>query len=272
MKRILSLIIIVFLCCNSFAQSSKHQLPLSINQNRISLGNSTVQINQDGFPKYIHSFEQLLYEPIHFHYFTSPKTQEKLIPDTLGFKSSNKRKIQWKGSSSSDHLSQEVEAKIFKNGLMKFQIRVSILKDLKLSNITFHIPIIKPTAQYLYGLNEKSYLRPDTVKWHLKNLSTIKPNVWIGNDHSGLYIRFNTSIADRAVNGWTKNKDSKLQINIKGSSMLCEYSTGSMDLKAGNVLQFDFNLFIDPFMDIKELSDISKLFNYYQKIDLNSKK
>ena len=272
MKKSLYLLSIAFISLKAFGQDGKHILIL--NKHQITFGSSKIEINNDGFPKYIFSSDQLLYEPIHFHYFTSSKTQEKLVSDSILVNSSTGDHVGWSGISHSDNIKQGIEVMMSANGLIKFKVKLTALKNMKFSNIAFHIPFNKSTAKYLYGLSEKNYLRPDTVRWRWDSLPKIKPSVWIGNANGGLYLSLNArkyNSAPAIQNGWAITNRGQLQINIKGSSMLYEYSTGDLVLKEGDMLLFDFNLIIDPAPSFEKLPDIASRFRNYQKLDFKNK-
>ncbi|RZL26939.1 MAG: hypothetical protein EOO96_22355 [Pedobacter sp.] len=238
--------------------SSAQQKGISIADKIISISGRKLEINADGFPKQIQSFydwqfnafgfkpTNLLYEPIHFHFFTSPKTQEKLVVGTFNLLSEGKDSIIWEATSSSANVSQYVKAKMIGNGLINYHVNLRALKDVSLSTINFHIPFEKGVSKYLMGLGNKANLRPDTVKWCWEMVDEVNPEVLIGNDNAALYFDINqhkTLEILHIKNGWLNGM---MQINIKGSSMLTEFSTGAVALKAGNELAFDFNLLLLP--------------------------
>lgn len=261
----------------SFSASAQ-QKPISIINKVISIYGRELEINADGFPKQIKSYydwefnkfgfkpTNLLYEPIHFHYFTSPKTQERLVISTFDIISNTTDSVVWDATSSSDNISQYVRAKMSEDGFVDLRVRIKALKALVFSTINFHIPFEKNAAKYVVGLGNHGYLRPDTVKWSWKLADKISPTVLIGNDNAALYINIDQSKKSEtlsAKNGWRNDDKGKMQVNIKGSSMLTEFSTGVVSLKAGDELTFNFNLLVTPIDRKDGRRDLQKRFNKY---------
>lgn len=273
MKKSLS-IIILFLYFTSAAQ----QKIISIADQVISIPGRKLEINTDGFPKQIQSDYHLqdadskainlLYEPIHFHYYSTPKAQIKLNVSDSKIISASDNHIAWNAISASTDLEQKITGEMLANGVVKYKINVKALKDVLLHSINFHIPFEKSASKYLSGLNEKAGLRADTVKWTWSNGNRKLPEVWIGTGQLGLYLGLSTQnmFGTAAIrNGWINDGNGKLEINIKGSSMLAEFTTGNINLKQGDELIFDFNLVIS------EAADSNKGFNPAKKLKASSK-
>ncbi len=268
----------LFFCFSSSAQEKG----LSIADKIISISGKKLEINADGFPKQIQSFydwefnkfgfnpTNLLYEPMHFHLYITPKTQEKLVVNTFNLLSESKDSIAWEATSYSSSISQHIKAKIDGNGLISYDIKLKALKDISFSNINFHIPFEKNSAKYLVGLENKGYLRPDTVRWAWKTANVSNPEVLIGNDNIALYLSLDQHKNPENLhikNGWCNDDNGRIQINVKGSSMLMEFSTGSVTIKAGEELAFDFNLLMLPIDKKDGRKDLQKRFKvYYQMV------
>lgn len=261
-----------------YFSSSAQQKDISIADKVISISGRKLEINADGFPKQIQSYydrqfdrfgfkaTNLLYEPIHFHLYTSPKTQEKLVVNTFNLLSKSADSVVWDATSASANISQHVKAKMHSNGLVYIQVRLKALKDVSFSTINFHIPFEKTASKYLVGLGNNCYLRPDTVKWNWKTGAKINPQVLIGNDNAALYFSFDDQTDMSTLgfkNGWRNDNKGVLQINIKGSSMLAEFSTGAIALKAGEVMAFDFSLLVTPLSKRDAKRKPEKRFNSY---------
>lgn len=250
---------------------------LSIKNHTIRLNGLDVEINTDGFLKQINTFysqdhtgesHPLLYEPIHFHYYTTPKAQIKLNPLNFNLVSAVKDSIIWNALSTSDDLQQEIKGKMLASGLVKYKIKVRALKDIKLSSINFHIPFQKSTAKYLAGLNQPAGLRADTVKWDWDNKDKTAPAVWVGDERQGLYLSLSDQKNfDKAKNGWINEGKGKLQINIKGSSMLIEFNTGDIILKQGEEINFDCNLIISQAGNLKKVFNPDQKFKAHRKLE-----
>ena len=278
-----SCLILLFFSLSSSAQ----QKGISIADKIVSISGKKLEINADGFPKQIQSFydwefnkfgfkpTNLLYEPIHFHLFTSLKTQEKLVVNTFKLLSESRDSIAWEATSSSANLSQHVQAKMINNGIVNYHIQLKAFKDISFSNINFHIPFEKDATKYLVGLGNEGYLRPDTVKWDWNSTNVLNPEVFIGNDNAALYfsiVRSKTLETSHTKNGWCNADNGKIQITIKGSSMLMEFSTGSITIKVGEDVAFDFNLLLLPIDRKDGRKDMQKRFKIYNQMIALDKK
>lgn len=274
-------IILLFLSFSSIAQ----QKVISVADKVISISGRKLEINTDGFPKQIQSYydsdlkafgdesTNLLYEPIHFHLFTSSKIQEKLVANTFNILSETKNFISWQATSSSANMLQHVQGKMNADGIAKFHVELKALNDINFSNINFHIPFEKNASKYLVGLGNDGNIRPDTVKWSWKMVDKVKPEVLIGNDNAALFLSFDQHKNADSLhirNGWRNEDKDVLQINIKGSSMLTDFSTGLVKCKKGEILVFDFTILVSP-MDINDgKKKLEKRFKAYKREGIDS--
>ncbi|MCX2432698.1 glycoside hydrolase domain-containing protein [Pedobacter sp. GR22-10] len=246
--------------------------PLKVDGNVISLLGRKFEINSDGFPKQIQTFfntemtgytdkpNNLLYEPIHFHFYNTPKTQEKFITGSFQITSKEAGTVKWKANNTSKNLAMDLEGTLEFDGYIHYVIKVTALNDVLFSNVDFHIPFDKSATKYLMGLGEKGGVRPDTVKWKWDVANKNQDAVWIGNVNAGLYYHLRDENYVRPLNtnfylqkplvlpkSWGNDNKGGIQINIKGSSMLADSFTGARSMKKGDVLYYNFNLLITPF-------------------------
>ncbi|GGE53262.1 hypothetical protein EV200_102404 [Pedobacter psychrotolerans] len=246
--------------------------PLTVNGNVISLLGRKFEINADGFPKQIQTFfnsemtaytekpNNILYEPIHFHFYNTPKTQEKFAASNFQITSKEAGTVKWTASNTSPNLQMDVEGALEFDGYVHYVVKVTALKDVNFSNVDFHIPFEKNSTKYLMGLGEKGGLRPDTVKWKWDVANKNQDAVWIGNVNAGLYYNLRDENYIRPLNtnfylqkplllpkSWGNDNKGGIQINVKGSSMLADSFTGARSMKKGDVLYYNFNLLITPF-------------------------
>ncbi|KLT66093.1 glycoside hydrolase domain-containing protein [Pedobacter sp. BMA] len=245
---------------------------LKVNGNVISLLGRKFEINADGFPKQIQTYfnsemtdytdkpNNILYEPIHFHFYTTPKTQEKFTTAGLQITTKEDGIVKWVAGNTSENLKMNIEASLEFDGYVHYSVKVEALKDVSFSNINFHIPFDKNSTNYLMGLGEKGGLRPDTVQWKWDVGHKNQDAVWIGNVNVGLYYNLRDENYVRPLNtnfylqkplvlpkSWGNENKGGIQINVKGSSMLADNFTGARTMKKGEVLYYNFNLLITPF-------------------------
>jgi hypothetical protein len=245
---------------------------LKVEGNVISLLGRKFEINTDGFPKQIQTFfnsemtgytdkpNNLLAEPIHFHFYNTPKTQEKFTTSNFQITGKEAGTVKWVSTSTSENLKMDLEGTLEFDGYVHYVIKVTALKDVDFSNVDFHIPFDKGSTKYLMGLGEKGGVRPDTVKWKWDVAHKNQDAVWIGNVNAGLYYNLRDENYVRPLNtnfylqkplllpkSWGNEEKGGIQINVKGSSMLADNFTGARSMKMGDVLYYNFNLLITPF-------------------------
>ncbi|KQS41670.1 glycoside hydrolase domain-containing protein [Pedobacter sp. Leaf194] len=245
---------------------------LKVDGSTISLLGRTFEINADGFPKQIQTFfnaemtgyakkpNRILYEPIHFHFYNTPKTQEKLVSGNFQFTKIEDGTVQWTASNTSENIKMDVDGALEFDGYVHYVVKVTALKDVDFSNVDFHIPFEKNSTKYLMGLGQKGGIRPDTVKWKWDVANKNQDAAWIGNVNAGLYYNLRDEHYVRPLNtnfylqkplllpkSWGNDNKGGIQINVKGSSMLADNFTGPHSMKEGDVLYYNFNLLITPF-------------------------
>lgn len=246
--------------------------PLKVEGNVISLLGRKFEINTDGFPRQIQTFfnpemtgytekpNNILYEPIHFHFYNTPKIQEKFVPGNFQITSREAGMVKWTATSTSENLKMDIEGSLEFDGYVHYVVKVTALKDIDFSNVDFHIPFEKGSTKYLMGLGKKGGLRPDTVKWKWDVAHKNQDAVWIGNVNAGLYYNLRDEHYVRPLNtnfylqkplflpkSWGNDDKGGIQINVKGSSMLADNFTGARTMKKDDELYYNFNLLITPF-------------------------
>ncbi len=283
MKLFSSLLLVFFTCLSSiYAQDANSYNSITVAGQTLLLRGHKMEINADGFLKQVSpdnisdstsKLHQMLYEPIHFHYYIDAKKQLKFIPTEFKFITVGKDSVTWIARSTADGLNQDVFGKAYANGLIRFKVSISGVQ-VKFQNINFHIPFNMASSKYFGGLGQKGNIRPDTVKWDLRNHSKIKPAFWVGNEWQGLYLRLDdqTFVNDyHFINGWLNEKNEGFQINVKGSSMLSNFTTGSIALAPGQKLTFNYTIVISERGNLKLPVNSNKKFKHLLYLDLHTK-
>ncbi|WP_421946197.1 glycoside hydrolase domain-containing protein [Pedobacter sp.] len=269
MNRLILAVALSLFSIVSSAQTKTSNKVLKLQDKIISTGDKKFEINADGFPKQIYNedlSQHLLYEPMHFHFYSLPKSQEKFISNEFKVLTETVDSIVWIATSASANLKLTVKGKVFSNGLVEYRVKMAALKSIALSAINFHIPFEKSGSKYLAGLAQKTYERPDTVKWAQSDWKKIKPAFWIGDQSLGLYFRIKES------SNWLKNYNGAMQINIKGSSMLTDIYASKITLNEADELNFDFNLILTPQPSEKNQLNFGRQFKLYERLDKNISK
>ena len=245
---------------------------LTVNGSTVSLLGRKFEINSDGFPKQIQTFynsemtgyldhpNNILAEAMHFHFFNTPNSQEKFTTSKFQITSKEPGTVSWIAKNISKNLELDLTGSLEFDGYVHYVVKVTALNDVDFSNVDFHIPFNKKSANYLMGLGEKGGLRPDTLKWKWDVAHKNQDAVWIGNVNSGLYYNLRDENYVRPLNtnfylqkplllpqSWGNENKGGIQINENGNSILADNFTGARSMKKGEVLYFNFNLLITPF-------------------------
>jgi hypothetical protein len=246
--------------------------PLLLQQKTISLLGRKVELNDEGFPKQIQTFftqemtgysdqpNNLLYEGIHFHFTKMDGKNFTLKSKGLQFTKQEAGTMQWQASSMNDTLQMDVNASLEFDGFSSYTVKVTALQDVKLKDITMHIPFKKELAKYMMGLGQKGGERQDPVKWKWDVATKNQDGAWIGSVNAGLQYSLRDENYVRPLNtnfylqkplllptSWANGDKGGIDVGIKGSSMLANNYTGEKSLKKGDVLYFNFTLLITPF-------------------------
>jgi hypothetical protein len=264
MNRIIILLCLLLCRLTSVAQNAT----LQIDKQVITSKEVRFEISDDGLPKRFYlvgsdsevKAQQVLFEPMHFHFYTSAKTQEKMNSTGFDVAVQNADSIVWHANSASTSLKMSVQGKMLTNGVVSYHIYITAIKDVSLTNVNFHIPFEKQASKYLTGLGEKGGLRPDTLRWQYNNWRKVKPIVWIGNDLLGMYFNIQRSTT------LLSNTNGAMQINVKGGSMLLDVHADQIVLKENEQLNFDFNLVVTPQISTELQVPVTKKLKFYNKL------
>lgn len=267
--------------------------PLVLQEKTISLLGRKVELNSDGFPKQVQTFfteemtgystkpNDLLYEGIHFHFTKMDGKNLTLKSTGLQFTRQEAGTIQWQAGNVNDTLRMDVDASLEFDGFSAYTVKVTALQDVKLKDITFHIPFKKEMAKYMMGLGQKGGERQDPVKWKWDVATKNQDGAWIGSVNAGLQYSLRDENYVRPLNtnfylqkplllpsSWANGNKGGIDVGIKGSSMLANNYTGEKELKKGDVLYFNFTLLITPFHPIDtDFQWGTRFYHKYQNLD-----
>ncbi|MBV8254553.1 MAG: hypothetical protein JO154_18270 [Chitinophaga sp.] len=268
--------------------------PLVLKDSVISLLGRKVGINKDGFPSQIQTFftpemtemtdkpRNLLTEAIHFH-FISAGDGKDLKWQNQGWKvqSQDAGKITWNALNTAPGLQMEVNAAMEFDGYMEFTVKVTATDEVKLKDVTMHIPFETSVAKYMMGLNQKGGLRPEKIdwKWDVKNKN--QDGAWVGDVNAGLQFTLRDEHYVRPLNtnfylqkplllptSWGNDNKGGITIGLKGKSILANAYTGERTMHKGDVLYYNFHLIVTPFHKLNtDLQWSTRFFHKYQNLD-----
>ena len=252
MKKVCLLLIVFTLLSTTInAQEVNSKSTIKFEGNKITLKESKIEIDQNGFPKQIQTFYKettaptdLLYENIHFHFVRKSDGKNINLKNSgVKFLSTDKlksaKKVKWSATSENDSLKMEITAILSFDGSLLYNVNVIALQDLSLKDVTMHIPLIKTVPTRMLGFGVPEGDRPEKVEWKWDGDFKNENGAWLGNQDAGM--KYVLEKGD-----WGNKGKGGVSIGIKGSSMLANNYTGSHEMKKGDIRHYDFKLLIKP--------------------------
>ena len=263
---------------------------LTMSNNVISLLGRKIEINNDGFPKQIQTFftpemtgykdapNNLVTEPIHFHFTRMSGGNMQLKSNGLQFTKQTEGTIAWKATSANDTLQMDVTASLEFDGFVSYTVKLTALNDVSFKDITMHIPFNKDVAKYMMGLGQKGGYRKENFEWKWDVANKNQDGAWIGNVNAGLQYSLRDEKYVRPLNtnfylqkplllpsSWGNDNKGGIAVAEKGSSILANNYSGERTMKKGDTLYYNFNLLITPFHTIN--TDFQWATRFYHKYD-----
>jgi hypothetical protein len=267
--------------------------PLKVDGNAISLLGRKVEVNKDGFPAQIQTFytpemteytktpNDVLAEPIHFHFTKPDGTNMALKSNGLQFTKTEPGTVVWTATSSNDTVQMQVTASLEFDGFIAYTVKVEALQDVELKDIAMHIPFKPSSAKYMIGLNQKGGIRPENFEWKWDVAHKNQDGAWIGNVNAGLQYSLRDEKYVRPLNtnfylqkplllptSWGNDNKGGISIKEKGLAVLASNYSGERQMKKGDVLYYNFNLLITPFHTINtDFQWANRFYHAYKPID-----
>ncbi len=251
----------------------KPYIPLTIEENTLSLLGRKIKLSASGLPEQIQTFfspemteitqqpKNLLAEGMHFHVISGLTHKDiKFNPTGVTFTEKTPGTVRWESVSTSAQLNMNVKATAEFDGACTYTVSLTALQDLDLDNIKFHIPFALDAAKYLMGLGQKGGIRPDTLAWKWDVATKNQDGAWIGDVNAGLQYSLRDQHYVRPLNtnfylqkplllpqSWGNEGKGGIWIGLKGKSVLADNFSGKLTMKKGEVLYYNFTLLITPF-------------------------
>ncbi|MEP7236506.1 MAG: glycoside hydrolase domain-containing protein [Ferruginibacter sp.] len=263
---------------------------LQVQDSVISLLGRKVGLNPSGFPAQIQTFfteemtgytdqpNNMLYEPIHFHFTGLDGKDLKWKNGGVKFTKQTAGTFQWKAVNTNDLLQMDVDASLEFDGFMTYTVKVTALQDVSLKEITMHIPVMPEKAKYVMGLGQKGGNRPDSIGWKWDVATKNQDGAWIGTVNAGLQFSLRDEKYVRPLNtnfylqkplllpsSWGNANKGGVTIALKGKSVLVNNYSGERKMKKGDVLYYNFTLLITPFHPIN--TDFQWATRFYHKYE-----
>lgn len=247
--------------------------PIEVKANTLSILGRKLEVGENGLPKQIityfspymtkldHVGKPVLFSPFDFEFLRSNKTALRLTPSKrVEIRKESDGAASWTAVSSNADLNLEVSGRLEFDGFVQYTIRLTALRDVRLGDTRMRMPIRKPFAKYLMGLGQKGGTRPATFNWSWDVATKNQDGAWIGNVNGGLqfslraenYVRpLNTNFyLQKPLNlppSWGNNGKGGITITEDAMSATVSAFSGSREMKAGEVLYYNFTLLLTPF-------------------------
>ncbi|MFC2120239.1 glycoside hydrolase domain-containing protein, partial [Bacteroidota bacterium] len=250
-------------------------IPMKVNNNTLSCLGRELSIGNNGLPTTIKSYfspenidilevgRDIISSSIKFDIITG--SGRKLAWNNIGAEIINKNdgSISWKAESRSGDFILTCDARMEFDGYVGFKLKLSSVSDTKVNDIRLDIPYNKDAAKYMMGLGQKGGYRPSSVEWSW-DPEFNQDGAWIGDVNAGIQTSFRDENYIRPLNtnfyhskplnmppSWSNNGKGGIRIfETDPNTVKLRAYSGERNIRAGEELNFNFNLLITPFKTI----------------------
>ncbi len=266
---------------------------LKISNQTISLLGRKIELNNDGFPRKIQTFftsemtsykdsaNEILTEPLQFHFITSSGNEMKLNSSGLQFTKQSEGTVTWKAESSNETLQMDVSASLEFDGFMSYTVKLTALRDTAFNDIAMQIPFMPSASKYMMGLGEKGGYRKNNFSWTWDVAHKNQDGAWIGNVNAGLQYSLRDEKYVRPLNtnfylqkplllpaSWGNENKGGVSVTQKNNSVMVNNYSGARNMKKGDTLYYNFTLLITPFHTINtDFQWENRFYHRYNDID-----
>ena len=249
--------------------------PLVVKDSAVALLGRKLILAPNGLPRQIQTFftpemtaiasqaHDLLTSPMQFTCLDQDGQDIHLNPGPMKFTTVEDGMVQWQASSSSPHLTLDVQGSIEFDGFVQYRLKVTAAADLDLQDIFLNLPFQTKSSKYLMGLGRKGGLCPDTLQWTWDVATKNQDGAWIGSVNAGLHFSLRDENYVRPLNtnfylqkplvlptSWGNEQQGGIHLEKNGEVTRVKAYSGRRFLKKGEVLFYNFNLLITPFHPI----------------------
>ncbi len=148
------------------------------------------------------------------------------------------------------------------DGYNGFKLKLTADKDLELDSVKLTYAITEPFSKYVMGIDLQGQKTPDAYDWKW-DVKKHQDALWVGGVNGGLMVRLKDENYERPLinayydfkpilepKSWG-NGGISFKRQSDGSLAICAYS-GAHQLKAGESLNFNFDLYVTPFKPLEQ--------------------
>ncbi len=230
----------------------------------------TLFVGENGLPSSINSFfdgsneqvvsngKAIVGKPFRFIIELGNGEIIRLKPGKLTFTEQTPSRVNWKVMNTSAELELECSGQMEFDGFVDYQLRLTARNLVKVKDIRLEIPFEKDKAKYMMGLNHEGGYRTPNWKWKW-DVSRNQDMLWLGGVNGGMRIKWKAeNYSLPLVNiyyefgplkmppSWENTGKGGVNVNDRGTEVLVNAYSGSRELKAGETLNFNFELLITP--------------------------
>ncbi len=168
----------------------------------------------------------------------------------------------WSSEGKADDLEIATRGTMDYTGSGEIKVRLKALKDVDLRDVRLEIPVQEAAAKYFMGLHKPGGRRPaDGVKWAWDVVSKRQDCFWMGDVNAGMMVRFKDESFRRPLvniyyhnlplvlpKSWGNGGKGGITVGKAENGMVPVAAfCGPRQMKAGETLDFNFELYLTPF-------------------------
>ncbi len=250
---------------------TKGYLPVSIDNNRISILGRDITISDNGLPASVVTFfdasnqalnetgEYVVKDPFRFVIEKEDGRQVKLIPDKISFTEKSDARVSWKVTSVSEEFNIELSGKMEFDGFVDYKLKLIAKEPIKIKDIRLEIPVAPNMAEYMMGLGHEGGFRIPDWKWKW-DVTKNQDMLWVGSVNGGIRIKLKAENYVRPLlnvyykfgplnlpASWGNEGKGGVNIVDRGSNVVINAYSGSRVIDEGEILNYNFELLLTPF-------------------------
>lgn len=245
--------------------------PVTIEGNKITILGRTVTIAGNGLPAEIISHfgpsnqtmavrgEPVTNKPFRFIIEKDNGEMITLTPGNLIINEKNASRVVWTVQNSSEEVDLTCTGSLEFDGFGDYQLSLTARKPIRVRDIRLEIPVKREKAEYMMGLGHEGGYRTPDWKWQW-DVTKNQDMLWVGAVNGGIRMKWKAENYVRPlVNiyyefgplnlppSWGNGGKGGVNVSARDNEVLVTAYSGNRDLKAGEKLNFDFELLITPF-------------------------
>jgi hypothetical protein len=182
-----------------------------------------------------------------------------LTPGGLKILEKNASRVVWSVKNTSEEIDLTCTGTLEYDGFGDYQLSLTAKKPLTIRDIRLEIPVSREKATYMMGLGHEGGYRTPDWKWKW-DVAKNQDMLWIGEVNGGLRIKWKAENYVRPlVNiyyefgrlnlppSWGNQGKGGVTVSDHDKEVVVTAYSGNREVKAGDRLNFDFELLITPF-------------------------